>query len=46
MEPTTTVYLQPAERITEDSETEYTSSMRRQFPSFGLLVLHINYLAM
>ena len=36
MEPTTTVYLQPAERITEDSETEYTSSMRRQFPSFGI----------
>ncbi len=36
MEPTATTYLQPAERITEDSETEYTRSMRRQFPSFGI----------
>lgn len=31
-----TVYLQPAEKITEDSETIYTRSMRRQFPSFGI----------
>ena len=31
-----TTYLQPAEKITEDSETEYTRKMRRQFPSFGI----------
>ena len=36
MEPTTTAYLQPAEKITENAETEYTKSMRRQFPSFGI----------
>lgn len=36
MEPTTTAYLQPAEQIAEKPETEYTKSMRRQFPSFGI----------
>lgn len=31
-----TAYLQPAEKIAENPETEYTRSMRRQFPSFGI----------
>lgn len=34
MEPT--AYLQPAQKITENPETEYTRSMKRQFPSFGI----------
>lgn len=31
-----TAYLQPAEKNMEKSENEYTRSMRRQFPSFGI----------
>lgn len=31
-----TAYLQPAEQINENPETEYTKSMRRQFPLFGM----------
>lgn len=34
MEPT--AYLQPAEKIEEKPDTEYTKSMRRQFPLFGI----------
>lgn len=34
MEPT--VYLQPAEKVEEKTDTEYTRSMRRQFPLFGI----------
>ncbi len=31
-----TAYLQPAERTEEKPDTEYTKSMRRQFPLFGM----------
>lgn len=31
-----TAYLQPAEKISENPETEYTRRMRRQFPTFGI----------
>lgn len=31
-----TAYLQPAEKMKENAETEYTSRMRRQFPTFGI----------
>lgn len=31
-----TTYLQPAEQITKNPETEYTRSMKRHFPSFGI----------
>lgn len=34
MEPT--AYLQPAEKVEEKPDTEYTKSMRRQFPLFGI----------
>lgn len=34
MEPT--VYLQPAEKAEEKPDTEYTKSMRKQFPLFGI----------
>ncbi len=29
-------YLQPAEKVNENPDTEYTRSMRRQFPLFGI----------
>ncbi len=31
-----TAYLQPAEKVNENPDTEYTCSMRRQFPLFGI----------
>lgn len=31
-----TAYLQPAEKIEEKPDTEYTKSMRKQFPLFGI----------
>ena len=31
-----TAYLQPAEKISENPETEYTRRMRQQFPAFGI----------
>lgn len=31
-----TAYLQPAEKVNENPDTEYTKSMRRQFPLFGI----------
>jgi len=31
-----TAYLQPAEQRTKNPETEYTRSMKRHFPSFGI----------
>lgn len=31
-----TAYLQPAEKIAEETETEYTRSMKRHFPSYGI----------